>query len=81
MIGTAKVKPDSYRCRECFEEQMSYNVHIDCNKCSYNNRACAILEIKDTFFGAIAIVFYEDNSSLEKVPLDRLRDVKLKEVI
>ena len=58
---------------------MDHNAILDCNKCSINNRTCAILEIKNTFWNTYALVLYEDDGSLEKVSLDRLCDVKLKE--
>lgn len=80
MIGTAKVKPSFHRCRECLYEQLHYNVVLDCDKCNINNRPCAILEIKNTSWGTHALVLYEDNGKLEEMSLDRLRDVKLKEV-
>lgn len=80
MIGTAKVKPSFYRCRECLYEQLDYNVILDCNKCSIKNRPCAILKIEKTIWKTYALVLYEDDGSLEEVSLDRLCDVKLKEV-
>ena len=73
-----KVKPDYSKCCECVDEQISYNESISCSECPPFSGVYELISVCTGGFlkGDYAIV--QKDGHIEKVPLNRIYDVKEK---
>ena len=73
----AKLKPDTFTCRNCLDIQMEYNQVEDCSKCSVNNKECQIISTGSSFWSGDYAVILVDGE-MKKVSMSRLYDIKEK---
>lgn len=56
----AKLKTNTFTCRNCLDIQMQYNQIEDCSKCSANNKECKIISTGSSFWsGDYAVVLVD----------------------
>ena len=74
MYKVCNVKPDNNTCCGCMDGQVNRGIFIPCSNCELKNRTYELLQLVSGIKHDYAFVLF--NGIVEKVPLDRIFNVK-----